>query len=91
MYWGAGDDVEVTLSLSSVQWARISAGDALQIAGAGYLYEGEHFQDDWYFNESEPESLRITYTDDDGDEGDGYIGTIADAELRQKACEKPGD
>jgi hypothetical protein len=29
-------------------------------------------------------SLRITYTDDEGDEGDGYIGTIADAELHQK-------
>lgn len=42
----------------------------------GYYYEGEFFQDDWYFNQSKDGHLTITYTDDSGDSGDGYIGSI---------------
>jgi hypothetical protein len=58
------------LLLSSVQSARISAGDPLQVAAARYLYEGKHSRMTGTSTMVRWGSLRITHTDDEGDEGD---------------------
>lgn len=46
--WGYGARVE--LSLTKSQWEKIIRGDKMFIEGEGYWYEGEFFQDNWYFS-----------------------------------------
>lgn len=69
-----GDGVVVELKLSGTQWTKIQAGERVAITGSGYSYEGERFQDVWYFNTDSLGSLRVSY-----DEADGFVGDIKDA------------
>lgn len=71
--WGDGV-VAVNLRLSAEDCSRVKSGKRLDRRGSGYWYEGERFQDHWYFNYEEVGSLRVTY-----DDGDGYVGSIEDA------------
>jgi hypothetical protein len=72
--WG-NDDVIVELTVTKSQWARIKNGDDVRINGKGYWYEGERFQDTWYFSGGLDGELRVCY--DDG--GEGFIGSPRDA------------
>lgn len=72
--WGDGA-VSVGLRLSEEEWLQVKSGKRLGRRGRGYWYEGDRFQDHWYFNFEEAGSLRVTY---DGG-GDGFIGSIDDA------------
>jgi hypothetical protein len=74
VFWGGGA-ISVSLRLSEKDWSRIKLGKRMDRKGRGYRYEGERFQDHWYFNFERPGSLRVTY---DGD-GDGFVGSIDDA------------
>ena len=79
VFWGRGDEVKVELWLPQPQWSSVLGGAKLHLAGSGYYYEGDFFLDDWYFNEPKEGDLTVTYTDDAGDSGDGYLGPIGEA------------
>jgi hypothetical protein len=72
--WGSGD-VCVELPVTQSQWEEIKRGDDVTVRGKGYWYEGERFQDTWYFSGGLDGELRVGY--DDG--GEGFIGSPRDA------------
>lgn len=81
--WGGGD-VVAELWVPQKDWKDIVAGVAMTIHGSGYYYEGEPFCDEWYFNSDGDGLLRITYTNESGDTGDGYVGSIEDVIISKK-------
>ena len=80
--WGNRDVevVDVSLRLSVDQWRRVQAGEPITVTGNGYVYDGEKFQDTWYFNHNGPRNLTVSYASGEPFwEGDGFIGSVDDA------------
>ena len=71
--WGGGEIV-VSVTPSAAAWENIDAGSIVKIQGEGYFYDGEEFQDTWYFNSDGPGTLRVCY-----DDADGFVGNLSDA------------
>jgi hypothetical protein len=69
-----GDGVRLNLNVAPETWKKIVGGHAATIRGNGYLYEGERFQDVWYFSGGLDGELRVSY-----DDADGFVGTARDA------------
>lgn len=69
-----------SLTLSPGQWASVLAGEALSVVGAGYHYEGQHFQDYWHFGGGLDGDLTVEYGDDGGT---GFIGSLDDAIIEE--------
>jgi hypothetical protein len=67
--WGNGD-VCVELPVTQSQWEEIKRGADVTVRGKGYWYEGEWFQDTWYFSGGLDGELRVCYED-----GDGFVGS----------------
>jgi hypothetical protein len=60
-------------------WESILAGHKFSEFGEGYIYEGKEYQDYWVFSGGLDGALRVLY--DDG--GEGFIGTLEDAEIEE--------
>jgi hypothetical protein len=76
VYWP--DDWKEII-LNPEDWDSILAGEAFDDAGQGFSYEGEDFQDWWYFSGGLKGELRVTYDDD----GEGFCGTLEEAEIEE--------
>jgi hypothetical protein len=78
--WG-NDDVCVELPVTKSQWEKIKRGDDVRIKGKGYWYEGEWFQDTWYFSGGLDGELRVCYEQpsEKYSDGEGFIGRPRDA------------
>ena len=75
-----GYDVEVTITLTPRNWARVKAGKPVGIRGKGYYYEGEFFRDYWNFDGGLEGSLVVTYTGG----GEGYSGPLSGATIEER-------
>lgn len=70
-----------SISLRPELWMRIQSGEAMNLKGDGYSYEGFEFQDYWQFFGQGREEVVVTYTAVNGDvmdEGDGFAGGLCD-------------
>jgi hypothetical protein len=76
--WANGD-VILNLTVSPENWSKILRGERVVVKGKGYHYEGEFFQDEWYFSGGLDGDLRVTYDSLDGGTGDGFVGSPRDA------------
>jgi hypothetical protein len=72
--WAYGD-VVLNLNVSPENWSKILRGESVVIKGHGYHYEGEFFQDRWYFSGGLDGDLTVSYSSLDGDTGDGFVGS----------------
>jgi hypothetical protein len=68
------------IGLSARNWAKVKSGEKLKVRGEGYDYEGEFFQDYWYFNDTKSGELRVEYGDDGAV---GFNGPIADCTIEE--------
>lgn len=70
-----------TVSLTELEWKSVQAGETLT-KGIKDYYEGEEFTYEFHFNSEyyKGDSLVVTY-----DDGDGFIGSIEDAYIDEKA------
>jgi hypothetical protein len=75
--WAYGD-VILDLTISPENWSKILRGDKVVVRGRGYLYEGEFFQDRWYFSGGLDGDLTVSYSSLDGETGDGFVGSPRD-------------
>jgi len=70
------------LVLDEADWRTIAEGKKFSEAGGEYCYDGKDYVANWVLNASHPGSLLVTYqslADDEGSEGEGFIGEIEDA------------
>jgi hypothetical protein len=79
--WGNGGEVCVELPVNKKQWDRIVRGDQVTIKGAGYWYDGDLFEDIWYFSGGLEGKLEVRYGQPAvGDySAQGFLGTLKDA------------
>jgi hypothetical protein len=75
--WGYGPH---TLRLSVRDWHLVRSGASIKIQGEGYYYEGEFFQDYWYFSSGLNGPLVVEYGKDGGT---GFVGRLSDAEIEE--------
>ena len=71
-----------SITLSPEQWARVVSGESLGVAGPGYNYEGESFQDNWDFGGGLGGSLVVSYGDDGAE---GFNGILRSAQIQEVA------
>ena len=72
-----------TLKLGHSEWAAICAGESLSIAGPGYRYEGQRFEDTWSFVGGLDGGLLVTYREPGlaHSDGVGFDGALASAAI----------
>jgi hypothetical protein len=75
--WAYGD-VILDLTVSPENWSKILRGERVVVRGRGYHYEGEFFQDRWYFSGGLDCDLTVSYSSLDGEIGDGFVGSPRD-------------
>jgi hypothetical protein len=80
--WGRG--VQVSINLTPRNWAKVKAGNTLQIRGGGYYYEGEFFRDYWYFEGGLEGALVVYY----GSGGTGFDGRLNDGDIQEHSVSK---
>ena len=76
------------LELSEDDWRTVAHGEKFSEMGDEYCYDGQDFGTTWVFNGSHPGSLTVYYhhLDDETDsEGEGFVGNIKDAIVRDSA------
>jgi hypothetical protein len=76
--WANGD-VILNLAVSPENWSKIVRGERVVVKGGGYHYEGEFFQDRWYFSGGLDGKLTVPYGSLDGETGDGFVESPRDA------------
>lgn len=69
-----------SIRLSPAQWFKVRTFKPLNIAGPGYYYEGDFFQDYWSFWSPGPHELVVTYGDDGGT---GFNGSLTGAQIEE--------
>ena len=74
VYW---PDDRKTVYLTISEWEEILSGKEFIKAGNGYGYEGETYNDTWWFEGGIDGALEVTY--DDG--GTGFSGKLSDEEI----------
>jgi len=79
--WG-NDDCTPTAKISLAEWEDIRNGKKVS-ASTTYWYEGEKYDAYFEFNEGGRGNLRVSYANanEDWDGGEGFIGTIAEADI----------
>ena len=81
-----GNNVEVSLTLSQQNWAKIKSGKPFSIRGKGYFYEGKRYQDYWSFGGGLEGSLIVVYGEDSGV---GFDGRLSEAKIEEIPAQKP--
>lgn len=75
VYW---PDDNKSVFLTASEWERILSGKEFSKSGEGYAYDGEKFDDYWWFEGGENGKVEVTYGDDGGT---GYLGYLSDDEI----------
>ena len=77
--WGYDVDVEITLTPRN--WAKVQAGQPFSLRGKGYDHEGQFFWDYWDFSGGPAGELIVRYgSPKDGDySAQGWVGTVKEA------------
>lgn len=68
--------------LDEADWRIVAAGEEFSEVGEEYWYDGKKYGANWIFNGHRAGSLLVTYqslADDEGSEGEGFVGDIEDA------------
>jgi hypothetical protein len=81
VYWP--DDWKSVI-LDQEEYRSILAGQSLELEGEGYSYEGEDFQDYWFFAGGLEGNVIVTY--DDG--GVGFEGILRDCDIEEISPER---
>lgn len=78
-----------SITLTARNWARVKSGKPLRIRGEGYWYDGEHFWDYWDFAGGMEGRLIVSYHQKREWYGDGWDGTLKDAEIETFTGQEP--
>jgi hypothetical protein len=70
-----------SITLSPRDWAKVKAGEELDIDGKGYHYEGEFFWDYWHFGGGLQGELVVNYGNDSAQ---GFVGKLNDARIDER-------